>query len=147
MRNRALAKAITASQPEIKAVGAVARSLTSKKGKARLSGPDGQEMILPDSLYSVLSQAARALATGRGVQVLPIDAQLTTQGAADFLSVSRPFLIKQLEEGRLPFHRVGTHRRIKLVDLIVFKDALAARRVRALQHLVDDAQELGIYDE
>jgi excisionase family DNA binding protein len=147
MKASALATPITARAVEIKAVNAVARTLGSKRGKARLSGPDGQVMLLPDSLYTTLLEAARALSAGKSIRVMPIDSELTTQEAAEFLSVSRPFLIKQLEEGKMPFHLVGTHRRIKLADLMAFKDSLRARKANALQQLVDESQDMGLYDE
>jgi len=104
-------------------------------------------MILPESLYTVLLSAARAIAFGKGITILPVEAVLTTQQAADFLNISRPYLVKQLEEGKLEFHKIGTHRRVKLRDLMAFKKTLAQRREAALQALVDDAQEHDFYEK
>ncbi|HKY31705.1 MAG TPA: helix-turn-helix domain-containing protein [Candidatus Polarisedimenticolia bacterium] len=139
---------IIAPEHEKKALGAVEDALgKSKPGKARLVGPDGQHMILPHSLYLVLREAARELADGNGISILPVMAELTTQQAAEHLSVSRPFLIKLLEDKHIPFHMAGTHRRIYLRDLLAFKEQRDTNARRALNQLSDDAQDLQIYDE
>jgi excisionase family DNA binding protein len=147
MSKTAAARTILARPDEQKAATSVARALQSKRGKATLSGPDGNSMILPESLYTVLLSAARAIAFGKGITILPVEAVLTTQQAADFLNISRPYLVKQLEEGKLEFHKIGTHRRVKLRDLMAFKKTLAQRREAALQALVDDAQEHDFYEK
>jgi excisionase family DNA binding protein len=79
-----------------------------------------------------------------GVNVMPDSAELTTQQAAEFLNVSRPYLIKLLESGQIPFRRVGTHRRIRFRDLRLYKsqDDLERRQADELTQL---SQELGLY--
>ena len=67
--------------------------------QARLVGPDAHEITIPPSLYAVLVEALRLLTDGNGVSVLPVTAELTTQQAADLLNVSRPFVVKLLEDG------------------------------------------------
>src|SRR5262245_35471892 len=102
---------IVAPERERKALERIGRALGPKRpGKARLRGPHGEEMIIPHSLYAVLVQAVRQLMSGRAISIVPITAELTTQQAADMLNVSRPFVVKLLEEGALPFHKAGTHR-------------------------------------
>lgn len=83
---------------------------------------DGESNViqLPAIAISLLAEALNEISHGNAVKVKPQQLELTTQGAADALNVSRPFLIKLLESGQIPFHRVGTHRRIKHKDIIEF---------------------------
>lgn len=84
------------------------------------------------------------LANGAAVQLMPLHAKLTTQQAADFLNVSRPHLIKLLEEGRLAFERVGTHRRVLAAEVLRFQAERdeAAKKVAA--ELTAEAEKLGL---
>jgi len=109
----------------------------------RLSVSGREETIeLPARTVTLLVEILADMAAGRAVTVAPQNAELTTQQAADFLNVSRPFLIRLLEEKKIPFRKVGTHRRIRFEDLLQYKDALDADRRRVLDDLVAEAQEL-----
>jgi excisionase family DNA binding protein len=88
---------------------------------AQLLGPDGERVRLPASVYTLLARVVHELAHGNAVTIVPIHAELTTQQAADLLNVSRPFLVKLLESGEIPFHHVGTHRRIRFDDLMAYR--------------------------
>ena len=81
------------------------------------------------------------MASGQGITIIPEDAELTTVQAADILHVSRPFLIKLLDEGQIPYRRVGKHRRIRMEDVMNYKWAIDQQREAVLDQLVADAQE------
>jgi excisionase family DNA binding protein len=139
---------IIALERERPALVRIGEALAPKRpGAARLRGPRGEEMVIPQSLYAVLVQAIRQLMSGRAISIVPVMAALTTQQAADILNVSRPFLVKLLDQGTMPFHKTGTHRRVYLRDLLAYKRKRDLASHRALSHLVAEAQELGIYDE
>jgi excisionase family DNA binding protein len=84
------------------------------------------------------------MARGNAVTLIPVRAELTTQEAADMLSVSRPSLIQLLEEGKIEYRRVGTHRRVRYEALIQYKRRAEADRRAALEELAAYDQELGI---
>ena len=91
-------------------------------GAPQLIGPDGKERInLPPSIYRVIKDVVRNLQRGRTMFLVPEDEEFTTQTAANFLGVSRPHLIKILESDQIPFHKTGSHRRIRLRDLMAWK--------------------------
>jgi excisionase family DNA binding protein len=137
---------IVARDDERSQIASVERSLYLLPArKAKLIGPDGKAMILPDSLYRVLLEAARQLGEGNGIALMAYTQNLTTQQAADLLNVSRPHLVTLLESGAIPFHKVGTHRRVYLRDLLRYKRQRDGTRRAALQSMVDEAQKLGIY--
>ena len=108
-----------------------------------VAGAHGRETVqLPPSVGALLLEILQNMAAGSVVGVLRRDAELTTQQAADYLNVSRPFLVGLLEAGDVPFRKVGTHRRVRFEDLRRYKYATDAARRSALDELSADAQEL-----
>jgi excisionase family DNA binding protein len=93
----------------------------------------------------MLAQVLDLLANGQGVQIIPKDAELTTQQAADVLNVSRPYVIGLLESGQIPFRKVGRHRRITFEALMEYKRKDDLQRRAAADDLADLSQELGLY--
>lgn len=105
---------------------------------------DGQDMVLPRQAIELLRDILAEMAQGNGITVMPIHAQLTTQEAANLLSVSRPFLVKLLNENALPHTKVGTHRRIAFADVLAYKRQQDKAAKAAMQELTKQAQELGL---
>ena len=93
----------------------------------------------------MFAQILAILANGQGVQVMPDAAEFTTQQAADYLNVSRPYLIKLLETDKIPYRLVGTHRRISFADLREYKRRDDLARRQAADALARLSQELGLY--
>jgi len=102
------------------------------------------QVELPTSALRLLVDILAELADGNAVKVVPVHAELTTQEAADLLNVSRPHLVKLLEEGVLPFHKTGKHRRIRFADLMEFKAKRDQTSEQAMEQLAAQAQELGM---
>lgn len=113
---------------------------------ARLVAPDGTAIELPEGIHELLVSIVEQLKAGNGVSVIPMHAELTTVEAAELLNVSRPFLIKQIEAGKISHHMVGTHRRLRLADVLAYRDRMDAQAEEALDAMVSEAEELGLYD-
>ena len=126
----------------------LARFLESHSAPAALLGPDGEQIPLPLAAYEVLRQVARAMEAGASVSIEPVDRRLTTQQAADLLGISRNTLIRLLDENELPFERFGQsrHRRLRLHDVLAYRERKRADRRSRLDELTRQAAEDGLYD-
>jgi excisionase family DNA binding protein len=100
-----------------------------------------QSLELPAGAVALLMEILEAMAAGRGVSIIPENAELTTVQAAAILNVSRPFLIKLLAEGALPYRKVGKHRRILMEDVMTYKNRIDREREAVLDQLAAEAQE------
>ncbi|MFY0308328.1 excisionase family DNA-binding protein [Leisingera sp. D0M16] len=101
------------------------------------------DVVLTPSIAETFLSILRLISSGRGFHVIPYKAELTTQQAADFLNVSRPFLIKLLEKDAISYTKVGRHRRIKAEDLFAYKDQRDSERSAALEALAREDANLG----
>jgi len=117
-----------------------------RAAEAKLVGPDGKTQFLPGNLYSFLCQILGDLKEGKSITILQSNAELTTVEAAKVLSVSRQFLVQLLEQGQIPFHMVGTHRRVYARDLLAFKAKRDSARRKTLDDLARNEIENGLYD-
>lgn len=107
---------------------------------------DERQVLVPAAAFAVFATMLAELAAGHSVTVAPVEAELTTQQAADLLNVSRPYLIGLLEREEIPHRRVGNRRKVLLGDLLDYKRRDDARRQEILDELTAEAQELGLYD-
>jgi excisionase family DNA binding protein len=114
---------------------------------AKLVGPDGKTEILPNNVYSFLCRLLGDLKSGSSVTILQSNAQLTTMDASKMLGVSRQFLVTLLEKGEIPFHKVGTHRRVYAREVLAYKARRDAARRQAHDDLARAEFEEGIYDK
>ena len=112
---------------------------------ARLRVIDAEgDIEVPVSALRMLVDILANMAEGNAVSIVPVHAQLTTQQAADFLGVSRPYLVGLVEKGELPHEKVGTHRRIYFRDLLAYRKRRMGKSKAALDALATQAQKLGM---
>ena len=107
-------------------------------------GGTGETVEIPLSAFRLLADILTQMAKGNAVSLIPIHAELTTQEAADLLNVSRPYLVELLEQRKIPFHKVGSHRRIRFQDLMAYKQDIDRKRLKVLDELAALNQELGL---
>ena len=112
-----------------------------------LLGPDGEQIPLPAEVYRVLCQVVEVMRQGQATTIVPQGLMLTTQEAADFLGVSRPTLVKLLEDGAITFEQPNRHRRVRLQDLLEFQARRRYERRAALNEMTEEAGTLGLYDD
>jgi excisionase family DNA binding protein len=112
---------------------------------AYVIGPDGQRVELSRQLYELLERLVCQVREGGAVQVITYHRDLTTQQAAEILGVSRQYLVRLLEQGDLPFTKTGTHRRLRLEDVLAYRRRRGDQRRAALDRLARASQEMGDY--
>jgi excisionase family DNA binding protein len=141
----ALTDPISIPTAQEKQIGDLRRLVQS--GDAKLVGPDGRQIAIPQPLHDLLLVILRNLQSGNAISIVPEHRQLTTQRAANILGVSRPFLVGLVEAGEIPFHMVGRHRRIYLSDLLDYKRRRDAARHEAINNMARSEMEAGTYDK
>jgi len=109
-----------------------------------LDDPQERTIELPASSVVILVRVLEEMEKGNAVTIIPVQAELTSQEAADLLNISRPSLIEMLERGEIPFRKVGTHRRVRFADVMAYKRNAEAARRAALEELAAYDQELGL---
>lgn len=116
-------------------------------GGAKLVGSDGRQIAIPQPVHDLLLVILNNLQAGKAISIVPEHRQLTTQRAANILGVSRVFLVGILESGEIPFHMVGSHRRIYLRDLLDYQRRRDAARHAAIDNMAKAEMEAGTYDK
>lgn len=117
-----------------------------RRRPSRFTLPDGTSVRLPKATVDGLIELLTAAADGDEATVVRSPRELTTQQAAKVLNVSRPTVVKLIDDGVLPARKVGSHRRVPLTDLLAFRQDVVAKRRAALDEMTTDAEELGLYD-
>ena len=140
---------VTPTEADTRLAEESSRRLTRLLGKRRrilrlsVQADDEVEetVAIPVPAFRLLTDILTHMAQGNAVTLIPVHAELTTQQAADLLNVSRPFLIRLIEEGQIPFRKVGTHRRVRFDDLMEYKRKVDQDRLKALEELAAEAQK------
>ena len=115
-----------------------------QSGEARLVGPQGEEHLVPAPLYGLMKGLLNNLKRGEAVTVLPHDALLTTQQAAQILNISRPYLYRLIEDQSVPVVNVGSHRRLRIHDVLQLREERRQGRRSALDELSELGQEMQV---
>lgn len=107
-------------------------------------GDDAETVEVPASALRLFLHLLTEMSQGHAVTLIPTQAELTTQQAADLLNVSRPYVVKLLDEGKIPSRSVGKYRRVRFDDLMAYKQKDDEARAKVLDRLTAEAQELGM---
>ena len=111
----------------------------------RITSDDGIALDIPQSVIDALAEVLEAAADGERAVVIRSPENLTTEQAAAVLGVSRPTVIRLIDAGKLNAHLVGTHRRLTLGDVLAHREASGVRRQAALDEMMQEAEEHGLY--
>ncbi|MGM0505853.1 MAG: helix-turn-helix domain-containing protein [Bacteroidota bacterium] len=136
---------IDSTQLNASEVDAIDTLLQGKRRPALVDG-DGNRLELPEPIFKLLVHVIQQWKEGRTIVLMPEDETLTTQAAANFLGVSRQFLVNLLEAGDIEFHKVGSHRRVYLRDLKAYMEQRDKSRRKAMDQLFDNVSKAGKYE-
>lgn len=124
------------------------REEQARKNKSKVINitiQDSDEIVtIPLKALKLLKSIISNMAQGKSIALMATDAEITTQQAAEILNVSRPHIIKLLEKGKIPYKKVGSHRRILLEDILNYESKLKVKRRKKLNSLAKDAQKLNL---
>ena len=105
-----------------------------------------EKIRIPISALKFLVRILKEISQGNPVSIVPIATEITTQAAAELLGCSRPHIVKLLESGKIPFNKVGKHRRIKYEDLVAYKKEMKALQRQKIQEIMELDEDTGMYD-
>lgn len=138
-------------QPDVAAIyrllGEAVRARRRRPAACKLVGPSGETIPIPESMFYILERVAEIMARGDSITIVPVGKEMTTQQAAGVLNVSRQYLVRLLDEGRIPYTKTGKHRRLRIDDVLAFKELRDEERRSSLDELTRMSEELGGYDE
>ncbi|MEG4863385.1 MULTISPECIES: excisionase family DNA-binding protein [unclassified Microcoleus] len=147
LKQKASLESVRLQEKEQESIAQLAQILSRESAQPKLVTSNGEEILIPESVCNILRQAVQAIASDRAVSIVLHDRELTTQQAADIINVSRLFLVKLLDEGAIPYIKVGSHRRIQFKDLIIYKEHRDRKRRKLLDQLIEMTEEAGLYEE
>ncbi len=105
----------------------------------------GNRTHIPEALFAHFARIVRLMSERKAIVMLPEDEAFTTQAAANYLGMSRQFFVNLLEKGEIPYHRVGTHRRVTFKDLLTYEKKRDKERREAMDRLTDEVAKAGLY--
>lgn len=117
-----------------------------KQGGVKVVGVTGRKVPLPRPVVGLLDEILKNMQAGKAVSIVPEHEELTTQRAANLLGVSRPFLVRLLEEDKLPFHMAGSHRRVYMKDVVAYKAQRDKQRHASIVRMARMEKKAGTYD-
>jgi excisionase family DNA binding protein len=133
------------AQEALRLLGSLGRKRHAARVRIRPEeSPDEVSVAVPKEAFELFLEILGQMANGNAVTIMPVHAELTTQQAADMLNVSRPFVVALMEQGKIPHRMVGTHRRVRVADLLEYKTRDDADRDAALAELSAEAQKHGL---
>lgn len=144
---------VTATEASLGQVQQLAKLITETlqgqgtQPRFSLLGPNHETLPVPRDVLTLLQQLLAVLASGDAVSIVPIQKELTTQQAANLLNVSRQYLVQLLDEGKIPYHRTGTHRRVYTHDVLEYRAKRDAERDAKLAAMIQETQQEGGYPE
>ena len=106
----------------------------------------GEKIKIPSRALAFLGNILKAMSEGKPVSIVPMATEVTTQSAAEILSCSRPHLVKLLEEGMIPYTRVGKHRRLMIEDVLKYRQKMKSEQKQHLIGIMNSDEDLGLYD-
>ena len=140
-------ESVLITEQETEAIKKLQQILSIESAQVKLVASNGEEILIPESVYNLLGQIVRAMASGQAVSIVTHNRELTVHQAADLLNVSRSFIVKLLDEGAIPYIEVGSRRRILFQDLMTYKQQRKVQRRQLLDELIEMTEEAGLYEE
>ncbi|MEG4441555.1 excisionase family DNA-binding protein [Microcoleus sp. AT9_B5] len=140
-------ESVLITEQETEAIKKLQQILSIESAQVKLVTSNGEEILIPESVYNLLGQIVRAMASGQAVSIVTHNRELTVHQAADLLNVSRSFIVKLLDEGAIPYIEVGSRRRILFQDLMTYNQQRKVQRRQLLDELIEMTEEAGLYEE
>ncbi|UNU27538.1 helix-turn-helix domain-containing protein [Microcoleus vaginatus HSN003] len=147
LKQKASPESVLPPEKEQESIAQLAQLLSRESAQPKLVTSNGEEILIPESVCNILRQAVQEMASDQAASIVRYNRELTTQQAANILNVSRPFLVKLLENGEIPHIKVGSHRRILFQDLMIYKEQRKVKRRQLLDELIEMTEEAGLYEE
>jgi excisionase family DNA binding protein len=127
------------------ALAEMLKSLKSENPEIEIE-ETSEKIRIPLRILKLLAKILKATSQGKPVSIMPVATEMTTQSAAEFLGCSRPHLVKLLEEGKIPYTKIGKHRRVLFEELVAYKKKMKAEQEKRLSNMMRSDEELGLYD-